>query len=138
MRGRGRSRPRAARPAPASSTCSLAGARFRQPTGLDLDADLGVLYVADTGNHVVRAIDLDGGTVTTPIGTPATLGFFGDGGAADAALLHGPRAVTRCASGDMYIADTDNHRVRRVEAGTGIISTVLGDGVAASSGEGCP
>jgi hypothetical protein len=67
---------------------------------------------------------------------PATRGFAGDGGAATAALLFEPRAVTRCSNGDMFIADTGNHRVRRISADQ--ISTVLGDGVAGSSGGGAP
>jgi sugar lactone lactonase YvrE len=119
-----------------------ATARFRAPTGLYLDAAAQILYVADTGNHVVRAIDLSGGpgaaTVSTVAGTPQVLGYFGDGQPATEALLYQPQAVTRCGTGDLFIADTGNHRVRRVAAGTGTISTVLGDGVPASSGQGSP
>jgi sugar lactone lactonase YvrE len=117
---------------------AVAGAQFRRPTGLFFDEDARVLYVADTGNHGIRAILVDGGTVTTVAGTPATLGFFGDGMLATAALLNEPSSMTRCVNGDLFIADTGNHRVRRVEAGSRIISTVLGDGVAASSGQGRP
>ncbi|MEZ4369009.1 MAG: hypothetical protein R2939_22420 [Kofleriaceae bacterium] len=118
-------------------------ARFDSPAGLYFDDVARVLYVADAGNHVIRAmpIALDGtaGLVTTIAGTPRTLGYFGDGGAAGDALLYGPTAVTRCAaSGDLYIADTTNHRVRRVEAGTGVITSVLGDGVPGSAGQGAP
>jgi hypothetical protein len=58
--------------------------------------------------------------------------------AATSALLHAPRAVTRAPNGDLFIADTGNHRVRRVEAATGILTTVLGVGVVASSGDGSP
>jgi cysteine-rich repeat protein len=118
-----------------------APARFRNPTGLYLDEAAQILYVTDTGNHVLRAIDLSNGlssaTVTTVAGTPATLGFFGDYGPAASALLFQPQAVTRCANGDIFLADTGNHRVRRIEP-DGTITTVLGDGTAASSGEGSP
>ena len=114
---------------------AVSTAMFRDPTGLYLDGQ--TLYVADTGNHVIRAIDLASGTVTTAFGTPHTLGFFGDGGPATSALLDQPHAFTRCANGDGFIADTGNNRIRRVDA-TGTITTVLGDGVAASSGEGKP
>jgi sugar lactone lactonase YvrE len=118
---------------------AAASARLRSPTGLYLDEAAGALLIADTGNHVIRSLDLAAGTVATIAGTPSTLGFFGDGGAATDALLYGPRAVTRCpGSGDLYVADTDNHRLRRVQAGSGVITTVLGDGVAASSGQGAP
>jgi hypothetical protein len=76
--------------------------------------------------------------VTTVAGTPATLGYFGDGGAATDALLYAPSAITLAPGGDLFIADAGNHRVRRVDVGSGVITTVLGDGVAASSGEGAP
>ena len=116
-------------------------AMFRAPTGLYFDAGAQQLYVADTGNHVVRAIDLStgvaGATVRTIAGTPLTLGFFGDGGAATSALLFQPQAITRCDNGDLFIADTGNQRIRRVDA-NGTITTVLGDGTAASSGQGAP
>ena len=117
---------------------SVASARFRAPSGLYFDQAARVLYVADAGNHAIRAIDVDGGVVTTVAGTPATLGYFGDGGAATDALLYAPSAITLAPNGDLFIADRGNHRVRRVTAGSGVITTVLGDGVAASSGEGTP
>lgn len=115
---------------------AVATARFRGPTGLYFDSIAHVLYVADTGNHVIRAIDSNG-IVTTVAGTPHTLGYFGDGGAAVNALLYRPQALTRCGNGDLFIADTDNERVRRIAA-DGTITTVLGDGTAVSSGEGRP
>jgi len=121
---------------------ALATAMFRQPTGLFLDTAAHALYVADTGNHVIRKIDLSSGTgtatVTTIAGEPATRGFFGDDGPATLALLDLPQAITRCANGDLYIADTGNERVRRIAAADGKISTVLGDGTGASAGEGAP
>jgi len=127
--------------APGSLDGPLATAQFRGPTGLYLDAASRQLYVADTGNHVIRQIDLAAGiataTVQTIIGTRATRGFYGDGGVANMAALYAPRAITRCPNGDLFVADTGNQRIRRV-ATTSIISTVLGDGNAASSGEGHP
>jgi cysteine-rich repeat protein len=117
---------------------AAASARFHGPTGLYLDPVAHVLYVADSGNHVVRAIDLATTTVSTVAGMPDVRGFFGDGGAATAAGLFLPQAITKCGNGDLFIADTGNNRVRRVDATTGNISTVLGVGVAAWSGEGVP
>ena len=114
-----------------------AEARFRSPTGLYLDEASQMLYVADTGNQVVRVIDLSTQMVDTIAGKPETLGFFGDGGDALLALLYQPKAITRCGNGDLFIADTGNHRVRRIDT-AGQITTVLGDGIAASSGEGGP
>ncbi len=116
-------------------------ARFRAPRGLHLVPGQ-QLYVVDTGNHVVRRIDLSSGianaTVTTVAGTPTERGWQGDGGPATAALLSSPNAITRCPNGDLFVADTGNHRVRRIAAATGVISTVLGTGGVASSGEGSP
>jgi sugar lactone lactonase YvrE len=118
------------------------GAGFRAPTGLYFDQTTRQLYVADTGNHAIRAIDLSAGidaaTVSTIAGTPQTRGFFGDGGPATSALLYSPQAITECSNGDLFVADTGNERVRRIAAGTNVITTVLGDGSQSSSGEGAP
>ncbi len=114
-----------------------ATAQFRGPTGLYLDTSAHVLYVADTGNHVIRAIDLGMLAVSTVSGTPAHFGFGGDGGPASEALLFGPQAITRCPDGDLYVADTGNQRIRRIDASM-TITTVLGDGIADSSGAGGP
>ncbi|MBV8756608.1 MAG: hypothetical protein JO257_05020 [Deltaproteobacteria bacterium] len=115
---------------------AAATARFRGPTGLYLDAAASTLYIADTGNHAIRALDLSAHTVSTIVNTSHALGFAGDGGPAAGALLFEPTALTRCPNGDLFIADTGNNRIRRVASGT--ITTVLGDGVPASSGEGAP
>ena len=111
-------------------------ARFRAPTGLYLDTATRTLYIADTGNHAIRALDLQAHTVSTIVNTSHALGFAGDGGPAASALLYEPTALTRCSNGDVFIADTGNNRIRRVASG--VITTVLGDGVPASSGEGAP
>lgn len=115
---------------------AAATARFRAPTGLYLDAAASTLYIADTGNHAIRALDLQANTVSTIVNTSHALGFAGDDGPAASALLFEPAALTRCSNGDFFIADTGNNRIRRVANGT--ITTVLGDGVPASSGEGAP
>jgi len=111
-------------------------ARFRDPKGLLLVG--ATLYVADSGNHVVRAIDLDSGIVSTIAGSGEELGFAGDDLLATEGLLFSPSAVGRCNNGDLFVADTGNNRVRRIEATTDRLSTVIGDGVPASSGEGRP
>jgi trimeric autotransporter adhesin len=117
---------------------AAATTRLRNPTGLWLDAATSTLYIADTGNHAIRALDLNSKTVTTVVNSKHSLGFAGDGAAAIGALLYQPQALTKCANGDLFIADTGNNRIRRVAAGTGLISTVVGDGVPASSGQGAP
>jgi len=110
-------------------------ARFSSPMGLALDGQGGLL-VADRDNHVVRRVDLETRAVTTVVGVPRFLGFGGDGDAARAALLRGPEAVAVGTDGALYVADTGNHRVRRVF--DGVIDTVLGDGSPSSAGEGTP
>ncbi|HET9251045.1 MAG TPA: hypothetical protein VFP58_02880 [Candidatus Eisenbacteria bacterium] len=109
-------------------------ARFHSPEGVAL-APNGDLYVADTGNHVVRRVARATGIVTTVVGTGSP-GDAGDGGPATAALLRAPRALAFGPAGDLYIADTGNHRVRRVERQSGIITTVAGTGDPGFSGDG--
>jgi sugar lactone lactonase YvrE len=115
-------------------------ARFRGPTGLFFDDTNRTLLVADTGNQVVRELDLGAPTATvrTIAGTPARFGFDGDGGPARSARLYRPEGITRCASGDLFVADTGNDRVRRIHGADHVIDTVLGNGTAASSGQGLP
>lgn len=98
----------------------------------DLD---GRVYLADTYNHRIRRIDFAAGTVTTIAGT-GTSGFSGDGGPATAANLNAPRDLEFGPDGRLYIADTDNQRIRVLDLTTGIISTFAGAGQAAFAGDG--
>ena len=75
--------------------------------------------------------------ITTAIGT-GEKGFAGDGGKASEALLNGPFDIAFDRAGNLYFSDTFNHRIRRVEAATGIISTIAGNGEAGYSGDGGP
>jgi sugar lactone lactonase YvrE len=111
-------------------------ATIDSPTGLALDA-ANDLYLADTHNHRVRRIDAATGIITTiaGIGTPS---FSGDSTAATSATLALPHGLTIDANGNLYLADTANHRIRRIDAATGIITTVAGDGTQAFSGDGGP
>ncbi|MBU6429228.1 MAG: hypothetical protein KGR26_09480, partial [Cyanobacteria bacterium REEB65] len=112
-------------------------AEFDDPQGLAVDAS-GDVYIADTGNNCVRMLaQTQLGTIVTTIAGTASAGFAGDGGAATKALLSGPVGLTLDASGDLFIADTGNDRIREISAG-GTITTVAGDGSAASSGDGGP
>lgn len=92
----------------------------------DVEFDDGLLYIADYGNRRVRVIDA-AGVIDTMAGNGA-LAFSGDGGPADHAQMFSPSAVTVARSGDVLIADQSNHRVRRVDAQTGVITTVAGNG----------
>jgi DNA-binding beta-propeller fold protein YncE len=87
----------------------------------------GALYIADTDNHRVRKLDLATNIVTTIAGT-GTAGFSGDGGAAASAELNAPRDLEIGPDGDLYIADTDNGRVRAIDLNSGTIRTVIGTG----------
>ncbi len=96
-------------------------ALIRTPQGLDVDGT-GSLYIAEAYNHVIRKVNA-AGTISTVAGTGAGAGslqsnrFSGDGGPATLAELNGPREVSfDPATGDLYIADRFNNRVRRVEA----------------------
>ena len=97
-------------------------ALLNTPTGIALDG-LGHLYIADSGNNVIRVVDLSLGTIAAFAGT-GLHGFSGDGGAAKSAQLNGPSGVTVAPNGDVYIADLFNNCVRLVHAGT--ISSIAG------------
>lgn len=105
-------------------------AKFNGPMRLSFDRRARVLYVADAGNHAVRAIDA-AGIVTTVAGTGA-VGFSGDGGAAAQAKLNRPLDVELLDDGSFLIADSENHRVRRVQA-DGTIRTLIGTGAPAEA-----
>lgn len=109
---------------------------LRNPSGVEIDPD-GGLVIVDTGNHSIRRVDLDTGIITTIAGT-GTAGNTGDGGSATAARLSSPLRAEYDAAGNLYIADTANHRIRRIAAGTGVITTVAGTGTSGSSGDNGP
>jgi DNA-binding beta-propeller fold protein YncE len=100
-------------------------ARFSGPHHLALGPD-GALYVADTGNNCVRRIDLQTGVVTRVAGA-GQKGFSGDGGPAKEAQFGGIFAVAFRRK-VLYICDLDNRRIRAVDLGTGIVTTVAGNG----------
>ncbi|MCP4695062.1 MAG: hypothetical protein GY859_43950, partial [Desulfobacterales bacterium] len=99
-------------------------AMLNMPTGVAVDA-WGAIYIADRYNNRIRKVDA-GGVITTVAGN-GTAGFRGDGGPAIEARLYIPRDLAVDAAGNIYIADTGNRRVRKVDA-TGVITTVAGDG----------
>lgn len=92
----------------------------------------GNIYIADSGNHRVRKVSASG-VITTVVGTGAQ-GFAGDGGPAASAQLNRPTALAFDSSGNLYIADSSNQRIRKVTGGT--ITTIAGNGVAAYTGDG--
>jgi len=108
-------------------------AAIDSPTGLALDASNN-LYIADTHNHRIRKIIATTGIITTIAGIGAP-GFSGDTSAANTATLALPHGITIDPAGNLYLADTQNHRIRRIDATTGIITTVAGDGTQAFAGD---
>ena len=109
--------------------------QFNMPFGVDKDA-AGSLYVIEYGGNVVRKIGTDG-VVSTVAGT-GRKGPAGDGGPAAQAELSSPHALALDREGNIYVADTNNHRVRRIDAKSGQISTFAGTGVQGFSGDGGP
>jgi sugar lactone lactonase YvrE len=108
-------------------------AKLHRPIGLALDG-AGNLFIGDSKNHRVRRVN-GSGRIATVAGT-GHLGFSGDGGGARSADLSFPWELA-CDSGNLYIADSGNHRVRLVN-GSGTITTVAGTGVRGYSGDGGP
>jgi uncharacterized protein (TIGR03437 family) len=106
------------------------------PIKLALDR-AGNLLVVDQTHNRVRKVDAATGVVTTVAGTGQP-GFDGEGGVATAALLQFPAGITTSAAGDIYISDTFNHRIRKVDGRTGTVSTVAGTGAVGSTGDGGP
>ena len=111
-------------------------ARLSEPFMCAFDRQ-GNLYVAESANHCVRRIDGRSGIITTIAGT-GELGYGGDGGPADEATFNQPYALDVAANGDLYIVDRLNAVVRKVDAASGIISTVAGTGAPGSGGDGGP
>ncbi len=107
-------------------------AALNNPAGIAVDT-AGDLFIADTGNNRIREVNLSSGVIATVAGN-GTSGFSGDSGPATAAKLASPMGVAVDASGDVFIADTNNRRVREFKVG-GTISTIAGNGLASYSGD---
>lgn len=111
------------------------GAAMGQPFGTAIDKH-GNLFIADFSDHRVRKVDLSG-TITT-VGGNGEAGFAGDGGPATAGSFKAMHDLVLDGEGNLYIADSSNRRVRRIDARTGILTTVAGDGEKRVSGDGGP
>jgi hypothetical protein len=104
--------------------------------GCDFDTE-GNLYISDGRNHTIRRIDKASGIITTVAGS-GRQGYSGDGGPATAATLNNLYSLQVATNGDIYIVDRLNAAIRKVEAATGIITTVAGTGEPGYSGDGGP
>ncbi len=112
-------------------------AQLDGPTGVTVDA-AGNLYIADgtgDGRDCIRRVDSNTGVITTMAGN-GSKGFSGDGGPATLAQFNSLGGLATDASGNLYIADNFNHRIRMVSVATGVITTIAGNGVAGDSGDG--
>ena len=101
-------------------------ATLNEPVALAVDHK-GHLYIADQSNNRVRVVDLATGTIRTVAGT-GEAAYSGDGMPATEAPLAGPSGLAVDPDGALYIADTFNGRIRRIDPDTGLIATVAGDG----------
>jgi len=121
----------------------VSGAEFNLPSSVKFDSP-GNMFIGDEGNRRVRRVDLETQVIQTVAGN-GEAGFSGDGGQAVEAMLNLPLGQSAQPGGKvcidptdrfLYVADTDNHRVRRVDLETGIITTVAGNGDAGFAGDG--
>ena len=107
-------------------------AQLYGPFGITFDKNYN-LYIGERYNNVIRKIDTNG--IITTIAGNGNQGYSGDGGLATDALLYGCRSVTFNDNGDLYIADGNNHVIRKIDT-NGIISTIVGNGIQGYSGDG--
>ena len=105
------------------------------PYGVALDSS-GNVYIADAFNHRIRKVAVTSGIISTVAGNGGTGSFSGDNGLATSATLNRPQGVTLDASGNIFIADTFNSRIRKVTISLGTIITFAGIGTAGYSGDG--
>jgi streptogramin lyase len=110
-------------------------AELNVPSAVVADAE-GNLFIADLNNNRIRRVDKITGIITTVVGS--FRGFSGDGGPARKAELNAPSGLAIDVAGNLFIADSGNARIRRVDARNGIITTVAGRGRGDSSGDGQP
>src|SRR5262245_25177990 len=113
---------------------AASAAQLNLPLGLAVDGDN--LLIADSSNQRVRKVNL-GGVITTVAGNGAFTGFSGDFGPATAAELRSPAGVAVDSDGNLFLADTFNNRIRKVNP-AGVITTVAGHGEFSFSGDGGP
>ena len=110
-------------------------AQLYRPVGIAFDG-VGNLYIVDVYDQVVRRVDVEG-VITTFAGN-GQRGYDGDGGPANQATLNFPEAIATDTAGNVFIADSANNVVRRVDAITGVITTFAGNGQHGFTGDGGP
>ena len=103
---------------------SATTAQLNSPRGVAVSN--GNLFIADSGNHIIRKVNLSSGMISTVAGIPQKNGVAENGGPATLATLFGPTGVATDAAGNIYIADSMNQQIRKVDAITGTILAVAG------------
>jgi len=116
------------------NNCDPLASRLDSPEGVFID-NSGNVYIADTSNHIVRKV-IAGGNIVNVAGIPENNGSSGDGGLATNARLRSPEDVALDSNGNIYISDTGNCRIRKVDAATSIITTYAGNGTCGYNGDG--
>ena len=112
-------------------------ATIQYPCGINLDSSGNVYFGDYIAYNVIRKITVSTGIISTVAGTGSTSGGYGgDNMQATATTLNTPVDVVLDSAGNLYICDTDNFRVRKVDVSTGVITTVVGNGAASSTGDG--
>ncbi len=112
-------------------------ATIKYPCGINLDSAGNVYFGDQTGYNVIRKITVSTGIISTVAGTGSTTGGYNsDNIQATAATLYYPIDVVLDSNNNLYICDRSNYRIRKVDASTGVITTVVGTGTASSTGDG--
>jgi DNA-binding beta-propeller fold protein YncE len=119
-----------------SGTPGYGGTQVANPYGVVIGPD-GALYFCDLDNQRIRRLDLRTRR-TTDIAGSGTRGYAGDGGQARAGALNMPHELAFDGDGHIYVAERDNHVIRRIDGRTGMITTLAGSGTAGFSGDGGP
>jgi sugar lactone lactonase YvrE len=107
-------------------------AQLNFPFGIAIDS-ANNLYIADRGNNLIRKVTASTGIISTVAGN-GSAAFSGDGGLATLASLNGPENIAIDASGNLFVTDFENSRIREIAAASGIITTVAGGGKSSSEG----
>src|SRR5207249_2321190 len=121
---------------PTPDGAPIAGTPLNGPRAISSDPDGNLYLVLREGNAVYR-IDSRAGRIYHLAGTGET-GYSGDGGPAKSARLSGPKGVAWAPGGSLYLADTENHVIRRIDLKSGVITTVAGTGQRGNGSDGDP
>ena len=108
-------------------------AQLNHPTDVAVDGS-GRLYIADSVNHKIRRVSAT--SIMSTLAGTGVMGFAGDGGPATSAQFSQPYGLAVDSAGNTYVADTNNHRVRRIDAATNVVTTIAGTGTAGFNGDG--